>query len=1086
MVSGMRIAKSVGRGRMGEVFLAEHLSMERQVALKILPASLSGRPRFVKRFLHDVRTAARLDHPNIAAGYDAGQDDGVLYLATAFVDGDSLSEVLEREGPLPEQQALQVSAQAARALAHAWNEHRMLHCDVKPANIMLDRDGEVKLLDTGLVGCLTEGLQLTGTEALLGTPPYMSPEQANGHVELDARSDMYSLGITLFQLVTGTLPDGGSPSPETLAAPLHGSAPPPRERNPSVSTACEQLILAMTAKDRGYRHATWEALIRDFERVAEGDPPSHAAQMAAQHAGRPAYAPRLSSRNGRREGPGATAVGAAGTGAPSVRRLGMVAALLAGALTILMVVIHRIDTQTEPWHVDVPPDVRRQVSARDLAPQSNERRQTDEPSRPAAAAPVAEASPEPVDPTPAVGGVAAAEATPAGENGKQAERVSEATPAPPADAPASADEGDAVAAAEEVTPGGKQGARAPDDENRKMLSLALAGVAADLIEGRFGPAWQRWLVMRRIPSLLPLEDELGEIEASLKQAMRIDEAVLKGFERDVGKIVTVQLATGSRRYEIRAVQTDEVRAMRLIRRNGRVGRLGETFGVSDLSTAERIRRIGMSDVLAGDVGVLQGLLAANTQNREAALESFREAGGALGQALTRQLEKQLAERAEEQAGESFARLLNELGLPRRYGDTQQLKLMIRGKAFTWQQCRGAKEAVGTFTREHGGTSLAQTLAPALPDLAAITPTETLRRARLRPARGTDVEEFVSEIRRENPGVLQVEHTFKIVKDAIVLDALGDRKRPGIDLCLARNPELKVLPPMIAELPLAKLDLRETGISDLGPLRGTPLRSLDISSTKVRDLTPLRGMGIETLTIAHNNIGDLWPLQDCPIHELNASDTATLDLSALTGLPLTVLNLDSTRVEDLSPLRGLQLTSLQLYKTEITNIDALRGMPLVNLSIQGTKVRDLTPLEGAPLEYLTASEVRFERWPDFRGMPLKTLRAASARVPDLEALRGLPLRTLDVSYAPIGDLGPLEGMPLQQLTLTGCPNIQDLDPLRGMPLTHLELNGCAKVRDLTPLLDCERLAVLIVPPKADKGQVELLRKMLRHLRDIRGL
>lgn len=209
-VGGFRIERLLGKGGMGEVYLARQLSMDRDVALKILPPSMTQDEEDVQRFIQEVRLAARLNHPHIVMAHEAGKDNGVYYLAMGYVKGDTLAELLAGGGVLEERDALAITQRMAGALAHAWDKFRILHRDIKPANIILDEDGDPKLMDMGLSKSLNEDTGMTMAGSVMGTPNYMSPEQAHGEGELDCRSDMYSLGATLYHMLSGTMPFDGS------------------------------------------------------------------------------------------------------------------------------------------------------------------------------------------------------------------------------------------------------------------------------------------------------------------------------------------------------------------------------------------------------------------------------------------------------------------------------------------------------------------------------------------------------------------------------------------------------------------------------------------------------------------------------------------------------------------------------------------------------------------------------------------------------------------------------------------------------------------------------------------------------------
>ena len=281
-VGGFRIEESLGRGGMGEVYLARQLSMDRDVALKILPVELTRDENLVRRFLHEVRMAARLEHPHVVRAYEAGEDSGVHYLAMSYVKGKTLADLLARCGALEEKNALIITRQIGSALAYAWDKYEMLHRDIKPANIMLAENGAAKLTDMGLSKCLHDQAGLTVSGTLLGTPNYMSPEQGDCSVDIDFRSDIYSLGLTLYHMVTGKVPFEDSSMLGVLRKQATESLPDPRESNPDVTEGCVQLLETMLAKAPGKRHSCWEALVADVDRVLKGGMPTVVSPPAGQ------------------------------------------------------------------------------------------------------------------------------------------------------------------------------------------------------------------------------------------------------------------------------------------------------------------------------------------------------------------------------------------------------------------------------------------------------------------------------------------------------------------------------------------------------------------------------------------------------------------------------------------------------------------------------------------------------------------------------------------------------------------------------------------------------------------------------------
>ena len=205
-IGGFLIERRLGMGGMGEVWLAHQTAMDRKVALKILSPALTGSPGFVTRFMAEVKMSAKLEHPNIVTAHDAGVEDGIYYLAMTYVDGVELDDRLSIDKTIPEQEALKIVRNIAEALKYSWDEFKILHRDIKPSNIMLDGRGNAKLMDMGISKSMSENRDLTMTGMIIGTPYYMSPEQARADSELDSRSDIYALGATLYHMVSGEVP----------------------------------------------------------------------------------------------------------------------------------------------------------------------------------------------------------------------------------------------------------------------------------------------------------------------------------------------------------------------------------------------------------------------------------------------------------------------------------------------------------------------------------------------------------------------------------------------------------------------------------------------------------------------------------------------------------------------------------------------------------------------------------------------------------------------------------------------------------------------------------------------------------------
>lgn len=261
-----RLIELIGDGSMGEVYKAHQVSMDRTVAVKVLPADLARDELFKTRFMHEARAIGKLNHPNIVQGIDFGDCGEHLYFVMEYVDGQTLYKIL-KQGPLEEDEVLEIGLLVARALEHGHGQG-IVHRDIKPGNIMITTEGNVKVTDYGLAK-RAEGTEVESvTEGeVVGTPYYISPEQAMGEEDIDIRSDIYSLGATLYHVATGEPPFQGENAQVIINKATEEPFPDMRKVRPELSGAFAKLVLRMTQKDRNRRPANPSDLVREIERV---------------------------------------------------------------------------------------------------------------------------------------------------------------------------------------------------------------------------------------------------------------------------------------------------------------------------------------------------------------------------------------------------------------------------------------------------------------------------------------------------------------------------------------------------------------------------------------------------------------------------------------------------------------------------------------------------------------------------------------------------------------------------------------------------------------------------------------------------
>src|SRR5437868_7760833 len=251
-----KIERMLGKGGMGAVFLAHDLTLEREVAIKVLPPDISMDAQIVKRFQQEAKTSARLDHTNIIPIYRVESEGGLNYFVMKYIAGTSLEDVIDQKRPLNNDYIQRVLWEAACALGHA-HQRGVVHRDVKPANIMFDHDGRVMLTDFGISKALQAASGFTGTGMIIGTPHYMAPEQAKG-ATVDGRADQYSLGVVGYRMITGELPYTGDSVHTILYKHIFEEPPRAAARRADAPEPLSAAVSRAMSKDPDHRYATME------------------------------------------------------------------------------------------------------------------------------------------------------------------------------------------------------------------------------------------------------------------------------------------------------------------------------------------------------------------------------------------------------------------------------------------------------------------------------------------------------------------------------------------------------------------------------------------------------------------------------------------------------------------------------------------------------------------------------------------------------------------------------------------------------------------------------------------------------------
>ena len=275
-IPGYKVLGKLGAGAMAVVYKGKQLSLNRTVAIKVLPRRFSENPEYVQRFYKEGQAAGKLNHPNIVQAIDVGEAGGYHYFVMEYVEGKTIADDLTTGKVFGEKEATEIIIQVCHALAHA-HAHGLVHRDVKPKNIMINTQGVVKLADMGLARETTDIEAAQSEEGkAYGTPYYIAPEQIRGKIDIDGRADIYGLGATFYHMVTGRVPFTGDDSTEIMRKHLREKLVPPDHINTSLSAGVSEVIEIMMAKRREDRYKNVEELLTDLEALCEGHAPLQA------------------------------------------------------------------------------------------------------------------------------------------------------------------------------------------------------------------------------------------------------------------------------------------------------------------------------------------------------------------------------------------------------------------------------------------------------------------------------------------------------------------------------------------------------------------------------------------------------------------------------------------------------------------------------------------------------------------------------------------------------------------------------------------------------------------------------------------
>ncbi len=1097
-IQGIEIEGKIGQGGMATVWKGRQLNLDRPVAIKVLHAEWGDDPSDIERFKTEARSAARLKHASIIQVHDANFLEGTYYIVMEFIDGYSVGDWLRRKGTLTQADALLIAECVADGLLYAWKHAKMIHCDIKPDNIMVDRDGTLKIADLGLARTMDVLRPSSGTDDdVLGTPAYMSPEQARGASDLDCRADIYSLGCMLYHILTGKFPFEGMDVDEVLAQQIEGQLPDVMDVVSGVSKPMCALLQKMMAKDRDLRQADWHEVLQDIHavrhfRLPSRMPPHDASTMAcsAQRMGGGGHATgdvgeRVSSKATRRLVPAVIAVGA-------------ILAMILGVVLLLS------GPEPQPMEKAVVPRAEEQVveSSDERAERDAEARQRYE-----AALDLFENNPADFD-----GAMRLLNAVVASYSdtrygalaGREMERISALRERAAERVVASLHEQaaayesrfdfdraiqifreyDGAMSAETVAL--RRDAVSALHRRREMYMAAQQAEE----EMRQKRVLQSWETLCRIMlddgvaaaseniAIILENDALDEesvrvfeqIGGVLRESARLHRRVLQSFERERGRAVEVHLHGGMQRYTIVDVDVagETVTAeQEIIVRGHRAARMVR-FSIHDLAPEEyRSRAGGDGDLALGLAIILEEWTSKDLSDVERSLAGFP---APFSDALLAQMRVRRDARQEEVAKTHLVEGVRRMGVliddEQAYADWVRAVDVARGERGLHPD---AADWAVEFEMTFENTQIVRDAADVL---------EALKRsavAAVEQETSTEREYSALQVRARARRRLVTDHQSYVRIDESIRRSMV-AKNPDLfvmDIRIMREPasgnavRVEVVSDMLADIgPLAALeDLEEVvcagghpdhvwrnrpiaPLRDLSPLRGLLLAVLNINNTAVRDLTPLLGMPLLEFNASHTQVADISALRNAPLEVVLLRGTSVRDLSPLRGKPLRRVDVSDTAVIDFRPLAGDQLTHLDAADTQLRDLTTLYGAPIERLNISGSRVFNFNALRDMPLVHLEASRTQIRDLAILRGKALVHLSLTETSVNDISVLAGMPLVRLHLGRTTVSDCSVLASLPLEELNVSHT-RIVDLSFLSGLPLRVLNISH-TRVRDLSPL------------------------------------
>lgn len=1121
---GFEVIEKLGQGGMATVWKARQISLDRVVAIKILSSRLASAKEDVDMFQKEAQQAAKLKHPGIIQVYDANAYQGLYYFVMEYVAGYTVGDWIRRKGVLPEKDVLLVAECVADALEYAWDTARMIHCDIKPDNVIIDADGTVKIADLGLARTISAMTEEGEVEEVMGTPAYISPEQAMGKTDMDYRADIYSLGAMLYHLATGKLLFEGYPDDQVMEMQVSGVVDDALDLNPGLSKPLCWLLEKMLAKEPDWRPANWQEVRKDVDRVKKGIMPIGC--IKDEHHSTVARSVKRTRRDLKKSVRVPDSENASSGG---MKKVVFAVVLVIAILGVLSVLNNKKEPPVvQPVAPVVPQNVPsqnneellRDKQAMEMYEFAREWAKNNPDSYPEAIdrfnTVVSQTSgtkyslmaKDEIDRLKSkwdtakknviVGLKQQTEYFVKNEEFDHAANLYEKY-AGPLKKDTEVERYKLAQDLRDMKKKKEDERLAHDHELEQKFTDILTSIVDKLLDEGVLAALDIANKALYDRDLVNHKEQISSVKNVLNDASRIDQRILDSFKEQIGTTIIIGLEAGNKQVRIEGIRDGKIMAKHQFGASKAL--VGITYDVSELSVRERLGRMGNDS--DPDVALVKGLMAVKSGSTSYAKTYFSKTHELLAERLLARLEGSQTQKKEEDAKQILIRSLAAVGItvPPEFNEWEW-GAVLEGKEFSDTDAKKLAQLANSFREKYGETEFGLKAVPFLDVLATVKVAELtpdkpaeadVAPAKAKPltpeleAAAGDKGKLAELIYKANSGlgiddlsiltdsagtIYKITMSSQHIRDIGPIAACKNLRefscsalRPGQDYGdLEATAPVSDITPLIG-LPLEKLNLSNTSIKAIDALKGMRLQELNISRTKVTDLAPVKSMKLETLDVSNTMVKDIKCLTGCRITTLNLAGTRVFEFKPLSTMSLEHLGLDDTQFKDLGQLRGLRLRGLSIANTKVMSLEGLAEMPLDYLNIEGTAIKDITPMEKMSLKRLNISNTNIKDLSVIDGLPLNRLEMKKTAIKDIEFVKKMNLQYLNIEETSVDDLSPLKDTGIVALFISNT-RVRDLSPLAGTPIKYLI--GMGIKADMTPLLQTRLEEVYLTiddPPAA---------------------